>query len=240
MARILSDDGNSFDSEWMLEGSRTGDFYLSTGKNILGLDALNVRQPFVGGGMNTATHATLVQIEKGTLQPAQAALRVRRPVILMGDDFRNDGDFTYLELKSDSKGFHLQLHAVGGANINDPAMHFSKPEAVATLTALYNAIGKDQKKVVPGWQKQLEQGRGYLAENLSRDHWDDAVAMRARYSEPHEQEAVDRLLFDKIRDTGVFLLKLGIPLPDDIRDDWMARFGTDPKIAPLVNRSPQK
>jgi len=235
-ANIESDSG-IFEVHYSENGSRGGDFFLNTIDKHTFRSALYptcIRLPIIGGGLRPATHAALTDILKNAplTADAQSVCRARKPVVLLGDDFSIDGGFSYLEIRSDEDGFLCEVRDVNIIEATSGPVRFSDAQSVAKLAHLYNGVSKDQKSMLERLRYEFEAGKGYMVDNISPKAWDEAMRYRADFG----QEGAEGHL-QKIKETGIFLLKLGIDLPKEIHDSWMAEFGALPEVLALSGKA---
>lgn len=217
-------------------GSRIGDLAVSVQPNSGGKTPyMGLRPPsFGGGGANEKAYKALCSMTHSMTQAQPGPrLRKRPPVIIMSDDFGAGGEFHYLELSSSAKGFEVQVHETGSSRVKTSPIHFSDPSVVQTFTTLYQAMAFDQKRLKKELQQHLKEKQGEIANILSPKKLDHIEREVSYHSDNPNIREHEQALLRPIKETGIFLLKLGIPIPKDICARWMEKFGQDSEVKKL-------
>lgn len=237
MQRDVQGANGSFNLFMGTHGSRVGDYFLNTNPHDHEGSShvpVCVRMPLIGGGHSPKTHEAISGFYQDKPFPPAPA-RVRKPAILMTDDFSFGGEFSYLEISSDKDGFTVEARGVGMLPATSGPIRITDAQASGFLAALHRGVAKDQAPVAAYLKHQIQEDRGYIAEILRPGNWDETAKEAERAAGVAGYDP-----FHQIRETGLFLLKMGVPLPEATRDRWMDAFGALPETQAALSAARAK
>lgn len=221
------------------EGSRSGDFFLdafSLPDFEQNMQSLCIRMPLVGGGVNPKTHlaiSNLLREPEGQPRKRSKAERPCGEVVLLGDDFFGQGDFSYLRMVRDADGVSAEVKTVGMLTTSSGLIRFGKD---AGLNALYDAARLDSAKMRGRIQHGLQEKSGYLYEGINENAWKEAdryyEALKHHYASTQTvmPEDAHQQCYGRLREEGLFLLRAGVKLPVETQERWMLEFGALPEV----------
>lgn len=188
---------------------------------------LTVRMPESSSDRNSGVHKTLLKAFETMPDSNPAALLSQRrsPVYVLSDVKDTQNGYPYMEIRSNKQGFLVQVSSTDHPQHSSDPILINDPKGMALLAEMYHLAEMQQKPLTRKIREELRDGS--LAQILSVENWTNAVKAEKTALEPGDEKAVEMVCFGQIKGAGIFLHKLGIPLPESIRDRWMERFGKE-------------